>query len=146
MKQEGKWRSGGGDRREVHCVADQHILYFPIDPYNCSYYTYDLFIWYLFIQNSGPSHRVPKEKKKNFARKIQTCQLAGESVQYCFGSLHYSARRDVVVTRLYIGLDLSPGSQTSLVCHSRCLLPWCFDRLYSSFVVFFYLYFTTVHV
>lgn len=89
----------------------------------------------------------PKKKKLIFARKIQTCQLAGESVRmYCFGSLHYSARRDVVVTRLYVGLDLSPGSQTSLVCHSRCLLPWCFDRLYSSLVVFLYLYFTTVHV
>lgn len=117
-------------RREVHCVADQHILYFPIDPCNCNYYTKDLFTRYLFIQNSGPSQSVPEEKKLIFARKIQTCQLAGESVQmYCFGSLHYSARRDVVVTRLYIGLDLSPGSQTSLVYHSRCLLPWCFYRL-----------------
>lgn len=128
-------------------MADQHILYFPTDPCNCNYYTKYLFIQYLFIQNSGPSQRVPEEKIINFRKENTDLSVSGESVRmYCFGSLHYSARCDVVVTRLYIGLDLSPGSQTSLVCHSRCLLPWCFDRLYSSLVVFFYLYFTTVHV
>lgn len=77
-------------------MADHHILYFPIDPCNCNYYTKDLFIQYLFIQNSGPSQKVPEEKKINFRKENTDLSVSGRvrtDVLFWQPSLLSAARR-----------------------------------------------------